>query len=80
MDGKTKNPSLLRFGIALKHFRVEAGFSQEELAEKAGIDRSYLGAIERGEHNVALLNVLRICCALNITPARLFEHFTAQNN
>lgn len=76
MVEQSKNDYLIRFGESLRGLRLEAGFSQEELAERANIDRSYLGAIERGEHNVALLNIIKIANALSLKPCQLLEIFS----
>lgn len=46
--------------------------SQEELANIAGIDRSYMGGIERGQHNISVVNLLRLSNALGITLEKLF--------
>lgn len=70
---------LALFGKGLRALRLSAGYSQEVLAEKAGIDRSYLGSIERGEHNLALINILKIANALDIEPLQLFEVFSKSN-
>jgi transcriptional regulator with XRE-family HTH domain len=51
--------------------RKERGMSQETLADAAGIDRSHMGKIERGERNVTLLNVKRVAVALNVSIERL---------
>ena len=67
-----KDPVLLAFGEAVRKARAEKGVSQEELALRSGIDRSYLGAIERGEQNAGLLHLARISQALNIPLASLF--------
>lgn len=48
--------------------------SQETLAFEAEIDRSYLGGIERGEHNVALTNLVKLAEAPGISVARLIQH------
>lgn len=72
---REKQECLILFGEALRNFRLKAKLSQEELAEQAGIDRSYLGAIERGEHNLALLNIIKIADALGINPHQLLEIF-----
>lgn len=56
---------LAAFGSAVRASRLEMGLSQEALADEAGIDRSYMGGIERGEHNVALINLKKIATALN---------------
>jgi transcriptional regulator with XRE-family HTH domain len=60
-------PALIAFGEVVRSLRLEQGISQEALADAAGIDRSYMGGIERGEHNVALINIQRIAIALD-TP------------
>lgn len=75
MEDNEKNKYLVTFGENLRTLRLNAGFSQETLAELAGIDRSYLGAIERGEHNVALLNIIKISMALNLKPSSLLDNF-----
>ncbi len=62
---------LASLGKAIRGLRLEIGLSQEALAEDVGIDRSYMGGIERGEHNVALVNLVKIAQALNITTAEL---------
>ena len=64
---------LVSLGEAIRNARVEAGLSQEALAMEAELDRSYMGGIERGEHNLTLMNLLRISKALNIKPSELLE-------
>lgn len=61
------------FGGRLREIRHKKGFSQEELAELAGIDRTYVGGVERGERNLSLLNVKRISDALGINVKDLFD-------
>lgn len=75
MQKESINPreALSRFGRRLRQMRVEQGLSQERLALLAEIDRSYLGGIERGEHNVALLNVFKISRALGVPVKALFD-------
>lgn len=62
---------LVRLGQAIRQLRSAEGYSQEAFADAVGIDRSYLGGIERGEHNLALMNLIKIASALNITPSDL---------
>lgn len=69
---------LERFGARLRAERERLGVSQEELADRAGLHRTYVGGVERGERNLGLLNVLRLARALNITPATLLTHSRAQ--
>lgn len=62
---------LRALGDAIKRRRSALGLSQEALAHAAEIDRSYVGGIERGEHNVAMANLLKICVSLNVAPSTL---------
>lgn len=64
---------LVSLGLAIKELRLKAGLSQEAFADEVGIDRSYIGGIERGEHNVALINLIKIASALNMTLAQLTQ-------
>ena len=63
--------ALAAFGVAVRAVRLEQGISQEALADLAGLDRSYMGGIERGEHNVALINIQKIAAALDLSIAEL---------
>lgn len=60
-----------QLGHAIQADRKAKGLSQEALADAAGIDRSHMGKIERGERNVTLLNVLRIARALGRKPSEI---------
>ena len=62
-----------RFGFAVKVYREELGLTQEDLAEKAGIHRTYLSDIERGSRNVSLLNIERLASALSLSLSELFQ-------
>lgn len=66
------------FGERLRELRTERNLSQESLAELAGLDRNYIGQIERAERNVALVNIVKIATALEIEPRDLFQTFTKQ--
>lgn len=64
--------SLLRsFGEGLRRLRRQAGLSQEELARRSGLDRTYVGGAERGERNVSLINLCRLASALDVVPSDL---------
>lgn len=67
----TNNP-LEVFGQRLIAVRKQKGWSQEKLALESGLARSYLGGVERGKRNIALLNIYRLAEALEVEPAELF--------
>ena len=60
-------------GSRVRSARVAAGLSQERLAERAGLHRTYIGHVERGEVNPTLFNLIRISAALAIDPADLVK-------
>ena len=61
------------FGSRVRELRLARQLSQEELAERAGLHRNYVGGVERGERNIALVNIHRIAEALGVRPGELFE-------
>lgn len=73
MDTAAEDRIKQRFGARLRQLRKAKKLSQEALALEAGIDRSYLGKIERGESNVALVNIHRVATALLVDAADLFK-------
>ncbi|HEY0295031.1 MAG TPA: helix-turn-helix transcriptional regulator [Bordetella sp.] len=68
-----KNQDLIRLGNAVRDRRMALSWSQETLADYAGIDRSHMGKIERGERNVTFLNILRIAKAIQCKPSDLLQ-------
>ena len=62
----TTDERVVAFGKRVREMRKAKGISQEKLAEMAGIDRSYMGNIERGEKNITLKKIYEICDALQI--------------
>lgn len=64
------------FGRRLAQLRKERGWSQERLALESGIARSYLGGVERGNRNLALLNIVRLADALKVEPSAMFESWS----
>jgi transcriptional regulator with XRE-family HTH domain len=64
---------LVDLGQRIRAVREKQGLSQEAVALASGIDRSYFGGIERGEHNVAVVNLEKIAIALGITLKDLFK-------
>lgn len=67
-----KHPELVALGQRIRDLRKNAGLSQEAFASEVGLDRSYYGGIERGERNVAALNLIKISQALGVTVGDLF--------
>lgn len=63
----------LVFGARLAQVRKSRGISQEKLALESGLARSYLGGVERGKRNIAILNIYRLADALGVPAAYLFE-------
>jgi len=61
----------IKFGRHLAACRKAKGWSQEKLSLESGVARSYLGGVERGQRNIALLNICRLAEALGIPPAKL---------
>ena len=61
------------FGTRLRNLRTETGWSQEKLALECGLDRTYIGSVERGERNIALLNICKLARALNAEPSELMK-------
>lgn len=71
---KTKQLNVRKkFGKQLREVRKAAGFSQEALGFKANIHRTYIGAVERGEQNISLDNIYKLCKALRVKMKELFN-------
>lgn len=64
-----------RFGVRVRQLRTERGWSQEAFADRARLHRTYVGAIERGEQNLSLVNIERLAATLGISLAELFSPF-----
>ena len=70
-----KSDILVRFGRKVRDGRTKLGLSQEELAARAGVHRTYIGMIERAEKNITLENIEKVCKALGLSVNDFFEDF-----
>jgi len=68
-----KQEILKRFAKRVHELRKKNGWSQEELGERSGLHRTYIGSIERSERNVSLINIERIAKALNVPVEHLIK-------
>jgi transcriptional regulator with XRE-family HTH domain len=68
------NPALVSIGETVRAIRAEQGISQEGLALIAELDRSYMGGIERGEHNLTVINLIKVAQALGLSPSELLKN------
>jgi transcriptional regulator with XRE-family HTH domain len=68
-----RNAQLAALGIRITALQTDRGWSQEGFADRCGLDRTYIGGIERGERNLAVLNLLRIARTLGVSVGSLFE-------
>lgn len=73
MPDTSTNIILAQFGARLRELRFSAGLTQEALALNSGLDRSYVGQVERGERNISLENIVRLANGLGIAPYKLLE-------
>ena len=77
---KQPSPQAIRaaLGAAIRKHRHATGLSQIKLAARAGIHFTYLADAERGERNVAIVNIVRIVCALDVPLSQFFGEVEAQ--
>ena len=69
----TKEQILIKFGARVRKFRKKRGLTQEQLAFKANLHRTYIGMIERAEKNITLINIEKIAIALEIEISHLIK-------
>jgi DNA-binding XRE family transcriptional regulator len=67
------DPSLVALGVGIRLRRKELGLSQESLALATDLDRSYVGGVERGEHNLSMVNLCRLSLALEMRVSELLK-------
>ncbi len=70
---RKKSPANQALGEAIRTVRKQLGYTQEDFAAKAGIDRSYYGSIERGEYNLTVDTLVTVAAGLGVSVADLFE-------
>lgn len=68
-----KSDSKMIFGERLRQVRLRVGFSQEELAHRAGLDRTYVSSCERGRRNLSLEAIIKLARALDVAPSELLK-------
>jgi transcriptional regulator with XRE-family HTH domain len=73
MDERARHRLLVDFGARVRELRVHAGLSQEALALQAGLDRSYVGQVERGERNITLINIHKLARAISRDASDLVQ-------
>ena len=66
-----QDPALVALGVAIRKTRKAQGLSQEELAFKSQVDRSYMSSIERGAQNPGVVTIIRISAAIGVSMAEL---------
>jgi transcriptional regulator with XRE-family HTH domain len=69
---RKKHPALIKVGQRIRELRKARGYSQEEFAYEVGLDRTYMGSVERGERNIAALNLIKIAKSLQMEVGDLF--------
>lgn len=72
-DIEYEEARLNQLGLALRTHRYASGFSQEALADAAGINRTHIGEVERGKRNVSFLNLCRMADALGVSLSELLK-------
>ena len=72
----SKDDLLYVFGARVRERRSEVGVSQEELAHRAGLHRTYVSSVERGERNIALVNIVALAGALGVDAGDLVAGLT----
>lgn len=62
-----------KVGMTVRRFREVLQISQEELADRCGLHRTYIGSVERGERNISLDNIVRLAKSLDVSASQLLE-------
>ncbi|KTC65127.1 Regulatory protein munI (plasmid) [Legionella adelaidensis] len=73
---KEKHHNLVKIGSKIRELRLAKGYSQEGIADAAGMGRTYMGRVERGEQNISIQNLIQIAFALNVEVEALIPKIT----
>ena len=79
-DMKEKHQNLVKLGNKIRELRIARGYSQEGVADAAGMGRTYMGRVERGEQNISIQNLIQIAFALNVEVSELIPKLTELKN
>lgn len=79
--GRQKNEkrALLLLGALIRKYRIAKGISQEELGFLCGLDRSYIGGVERGERNISFVNLVYLAKGLGVSLRELLDEFDSEH-
>lgn len=72
-EGALRDSARVAFGQHVRDLRAQRGLSQEELAERSGLHRTYISSLERGQRNVSLDNIHRLAIALGVSAGELLD-------
>jgi transcriptional regulator with XRE-family HTH domain len=78
VEQKSSSDIKKRFGKAIRRRRRELDLSQEELAERAELHRTYISSVERGSRNVSIENIEKLAKALDISISALFANYSVE--
>ena len=70
--------ALKQIGLNIRILRIRRGITQEQLAVEAGVERSYMGGVERGQRNMSVRILIKVMAALNCSPMAVFEEVDLQ--
>ena len=77
---KEKHQNLVKLGEKIRVLRTSKGYSQEGIADAAGMGRTYMGRVERGEQNISIQNLIQIAFALNVDVGELVPRLLELKN
>ncbi|KTD13984.1 helix-turn-helix domain-containing protein [Legionella israelensis] len=77
---KDKHPNLIKLGSRIRELRTFKGYSQEGIADAAGMGRTYMGRVERGEQNISIQNLIQIAFALKVEVSEIIPPLSELDN